>query len=220
MASFNSDSLVEKEIIKLRDFFKIKTAIETGTYLGETTKFFCDNFERVYGIEISENYYNKTAETCGNSPNLNLIKDSSVNYFNQKLKEISENEKNILFYLDAHWDNYWPLRDEIKSISKNFYDKAIIVIDDFYVPNRDFQFDTYNGNICNFEYIKDVVEECYSDFSFYFLNKSLRNLPKRDGNIGGVGKVFIIPNNLIEEYKIEKENLFFLENNYYYSITN
>lgn len=220
MPSFNSDKFVEKEIIKLKDFFNIKTVIETGTYLGETTKFMCENFEKVYGIEISDKYFNTTTQTCHDKLNLNLIKSSSVDYFNEKLKELGENEKTILFYLDAHWDNYWPLRDEIKSISENFYNKAIIVIDDFFVPNRDFQFDTYDGNVCNFDYIEDVINNCYSEYTFYYLDKTLRNLPKRDGTIGGVGKIFIIPNKLIEEYKIKKENLFYVENNYNYSATN
>lgn len=220
MSSFNSDPFIEKEIIKLKNLFQIKTVIETGTYLGETTKFMCENFEKVIGIEISDEYYSKTIETCYDKSNLNLVKDSSVNYLSANLKEIGKNEKTILFYLDAHWDSYWPLKDEIKSISENFHNKSIIVIDDFYVPNRNFQFDTYDGKNCNFEYIKDDLEKCYSKYVFYYLNKSYRNLPKRDGIIGGVGKIFIIPNDLIEEYNIKKEDLFFVENNYNYSITN
>ena len=64
MSSFNSDPFIEKEIIKLKDFFNVKTVIETGTYFGETTKFMCENFEKVYGIEISDKYFNMTMQNC------------------------------------------------------------------------------------------------------------------------------------------------------------
>ncbi len=50
MEPFNSDKIVEKEIIKLKELFNVKAVVETGTYFGVTTKFFCENFDLVYGI--------------------------------------------------------------------------------------------------------------------------------------------------------------------------
>jgi hypothetical protein len=219
MSAFNSDPQVENEILKLKKLFNVETVIETGTYIGETTKFFCENFKDVYGIEISENYYTKTKDTCIEKNNLNLILNSSTNFLNDNLLEIGKDKEVILFYLDAHWDNYWPLKDEIDAISKNYFNRAIIVIDDFYVPNRDFQFDTYNDNVCNYDYIKNNIENCYDGFQYYFLNKTQRNLPIRNGNIGGVGKIFIIPNLLIKKNNIKNETIFFEERGSFYSTT-
>jgi hypothetical protein len=218
MEPFNSDKIVEKEIIKLKELFNIKAVVETGTYFGVTTKFFCENFDLVYGIELNDNYANKTRDLCRDHNNLNLVIDSSVNFLNNELKSLGEKFETILFYLDAHWDDYWPLIDEIKAISKNYYDKAIIVIDDFYVPNRNFQYDTYHNQICNYDYIVNDLNNCYSDYSYYYLNNSLRNLPKRDGQNGGVGKLYVIPNSLIKNKNIKNEDLFMIENNYNYSI--
>lgn len=42
--------------------------------------------------------------------------------------------KNILFYLDAHWEDYWPLLDELKTIKKYNLSDSKIIIHDFYVP--------------------------------------------------------------------------------------
>jgi hypothetical protein len=51
------------------------------------------------------------------------------------------------------------------------------------------------------------------------LNKTQRNLPIRNGNIGGVGKIFIIPNLLIKKNNIKNETIFFEERGSFYSTT-
>ena len=40
-----------------------------------------------------------------------------------------------LFYLDAHWLEHLPLREEVELITANF-PRAVIVIDDFEVRGR------------------------------------------------------------------------------------
>lgn len=40
-----------------------------------------------------------------------------------------------LFFLDAHWHDYWPLVDEIAAISSS-RSTAIVIVDDFEVPDR------------------------------------------------------------------------------------
>jgi hypothetical protein len=47
-----------------------------------------------------------------------------------------------LFYLDAHWYDYWPLQDEVKTISK--LSQFVILADDFKVPGKP-QFENDNG---------------------------------------------------------------------------
>jgi hypothetical protein len=77
---------------------------------------------------------------------------------------LEENDNSIFFFLDAHWEKYWPLLDELKIIKKKNI-KPVIAIHDFYVPdengNAKFGFDSYNGQNLNFEYIKSDIEEIY-----------------------------------------------------------
>jgi hypothetical protein len=48
-----------------------------------------------------------------------------------------------LLYLDAHWYNYLPLRDEYALIQEKF-PRAIIVVDDFKVPDdAEYTYDDY-----------------------------------------------------------------------------
>ena len=63
--------------------------------------------------------------------------------------------RRTLFYLDAHWEEHLPLRNELELISRKF-NLWIAVIDDFNVPGDDgYGFDNYGaGQILNMDYIR------------------------------------------------------------------
>jgi hypothetical protein len=86
--------------------------------------------------------------------------------------------------LDAHWENYCPLRDELKTV-RSLPFPVVIIIDDFKTPNRDFQFDRYGSHECSIDYVKDFLPE---GGTYYYLNRSER--PNR-----GVGKLYWVPDN-------------------------
>ena len=79
-------------------------------------------------------------------------------------------DKFVLFYLDAHWNEYWPLLDELDAISKTHHHKCIVVVDDVKVPGRsDIPFDAYKGHECSFEYVKDKIEKLYDGYTMHYL---------------------------------------------------
>jgi predicted O-methyltransferase YrrM len=47
-----------KYIANLSKQFNIKTLIETGTYFGQSTKYFSKKFDQVYTIELSQELHN------------------------------------------------------------------------------------------------------------------------------------------------------------------
>lgn len=218
--AFNSDPKVCEEILKLRDLFKVKCFIETGTYEGNTTKFLGENFEKVYSVEITDHFFEISNSKCRNLTNVEIYKNSSEKFLSEILPKIQNNFDCVMFYLDAHWENYWPLQDELVEISKYFKNRAIIVIDDFYVPNRNFQFDSYHDNKCDFSFIEKELNYCYdnNEYLFYYLNSTSRNLPIRDGSIGGVGKIYVVPRQIMKELNIKDNQLVKIENNINYSI--
>lgn len=217
--AFNSDPLVCREIDRLKNLFNIKCAIETGSYEGNTTHYLGQKFEKVYSIELTDEYFEKSKSRCDGMNNVSIIKSSSEKELSTLLPSIKNQYESVLFYLDAHWENYWPLQDELVEISKNFKDSSIIVIDDFFVPNRNFQFDTYHNQPCNLDFIKKELEMCFTenDFLYYYLNKSERRLPIRDGSLGGVGKIYAVPGKLMREKGISANMLCFEENSIMYS---
>ena len=70
------------------------------------------------------------------------------------LSKISLKYNKILCYLDAHLGDEWPLNNEIIEIAKVYGDSAIIVIDNFKVPNKSFQFDSYKNQPCDLSFVK------------------------------------------------------------------
>ena len=76
----------------------------------------------------------------------------------------------ILCYLDAHWNEYWPLLDEIKEIGKTHRDNCIIVVDDVLVPGRkDIPFDSYHDHPCSHEYVKSQLQEVFTEYQYLYV---------------------------------------------------
>lgn len=82
------------------------------------------------------------------------------------LKEITEDfSKVTLFYLDAHWYDYLPLRDEYLLIREKF-PKAVIVIDDFKVPHDEvYTYDDYGPDMAlTLEYMQPAFDKAPAIF--------------------------------------------------------
>jgi len=120
--------------IKLAEIAGIDTFIETGTYMGGTTKWASVHFKKVHTIELSEVLYNKVKDEL-------LAKGNIVPHLGDSrdvLPEILKNTNdNIIFWLDGHYsagitagkDDPCPLLKELEIIlSRNNDD--IILIDD------------------------------------------------------------------------------------------
>jgi hypothetical protein len=117
------------------DYTQYNCFIETGTLDGETTFSLEPYFNKLYTIEISEQYYNKTKNKySGNKINF-ILGDSSI-VFESLLPNITDK---CIFFLDGHWsggdtghsDKDCPLDEEITHINNFFTNDAIIIIDDF-----------------------------------------------------------------------------------------
>jgi hypothetical protein len=78
-----------------------------------------------------------------------------------------DENKRILFYLDAHWGEYWPLKDEILSIANSCAkNKCLIIIDDVLVPWRaDIPYDEYHGQPLSLEYVIQELRQAIPDLN-------------------------------------------------------
>jgi FkbM family methyltransferase len=195
--AFNSDGYVMKEVEKLIKHTNVKYAVETGTYKGSTTVFLSKLVPNVHSIEIDNNNYNESKSNFEKLKidNIVLHKGSSEEVFKTLLPKLKEEAKDeyIFFYLDAHWNDYWPLLDELELISKFFNNKAIIVIDDFQIPNRDYGFDSYKGQPNNFEYVKNKIEQVYTDGYTYWYNGKCEPILSYKHT---AGKLYVVPKSI------------------------
>jgi predicted O-methyltransferase YrrM len=182
--AFNGAADIGPMFEKLKQDYQITTVIETGTFQGKTTEFFGQHFREVHTIDISPTYYNQSKQALSNYSNIHFHFGSSDNVLAQILPAMKD--RFILFYLDAHWNEFWPLRDEIEQISKTHRNNCIIVVDDVKVPGRtDVPFDAYGPHECSLEYVKDKIEKVFDRYTIHYLipnNPSLR------------AKLLILPN--------------------------
>lgn len=182
-AGFNKAPDIGIFIDCLKKDYEIDVAIETGTCRGDTARFLCSSFNEVHTMEISSDYFQEARTALQDCPNAHCYLGSSEKVLAQILPSLKD--RRAIFYLDAHWNDYWPLLDELNEISKTHRDNCIIVIDDFKVPGRrEISYDQYGSHSCSYKYIKEELSKLYTHYDFYYL------IPK---NIASRAKFIAIP---------------------------
>jgi predicted O-methyltransferase YrrM len=131
-------------MIALLDEFQPDAVIETGTFLGLTTRFLAKSGLPVYSAEIKPEYYHIAKLNVRQHPNVNLVCGDSVDM----LEHLSRNGDSIrrpFAYLDAHWWDQLPLSDEVSLVLDRWSD-ALLLIEDCRVPgDPGYQYDIYDG---------------------------------------------------------------------------
>lgn len=158
-----SDPELLEITLELSKKFNLNTFFETGTYHGNTTKIVSKYFDKVITIENNPDFYQIASNNLKDINNCDLYLGSSPEMMEKCIKK---NNNSIFFFLDAHWEDYFPLLDELKIIKmKNL--KPVIAIHDFYVPDENgeakFGFDSYHSQPLDFSYIKKSIEDIYEN---------------------------------------------------------
>jgi hypothetical protein len=143
---FHNDAMFIRVVDSIMSTLAIKSFVETGTFLGFSSKHIARNHPdlKVLTIECNNDYhalsrislsrYSSVTQYLGDSAALlpDILSSDTICY-------------PTLFFLDAHWKEYLPLTDELLTILGSQKD-AVIIIDDFQVPDRgEYGFDTYHG---------------------------------------------------------------------------
>jgi hypothetical protein len=120
--------------------------IETGTYLGSSTPYLAGLFKcKTYTIEIESRYAEKARNRFLRNHQkleIELRVGDSASEIRTILRDIPSNEL-VIAYLDAHWLDMIPTRQEIESL-QHWAGDWIAIIDDFEVPHDNgYKFDIY-----------------------------------------------------------------------------
>ena len=158
---FHRDPIYRGLVLDLLNAFPFTSFVETGTFHGYSTELVASRFPALptYSAEVVQSTYDEAHKFLRKYPNLHLARASSDEWVAGLLKS-GQTGAMPFFYLDAHWQTYWPLRAELRHIADAAV-KAVVVIDDFEVPGRpDFGFDIDGGgertagHPCNLEYVR------------------------------------------------------------------
>ena len=161
---FNGDGYVCGEFLKLKERFNITTVVETGTCLGSTCLWFSRNFDRVITIESNIEYLNVAHKRFKDEALKNIkteLGDSSYVLYPVLMEEKVMDD--TIFFLDAHWANHCPLKQELEAIHFAGL-KPVIAIHDFKVPdNNELGFDSYHGQDFDLEWIMPELDLIYGE---------------------------------------------------------
>ena len=169
---FNNDPFLHAEVARLCGKWDVEVAFETGTYQGHTTIALSLLCQRCYTAEIKQANYSQACDLFSSSPHCKNIFSRHGN--SPEILEMSQTDLQgvqALYYLDAHWNFYWPLLDEMDAIAKIDAPPPIIVIHDFKVPERaDLGFDSYQSQDLEFRYIEQKLDLIYGPrgYSYHY----------------------------------------------------
>lgn len=122
------------EVDYLIHAYECDAIIETGTFLGDTTKYLSEMYPHlpIISIESNVDFFNASKRKLSNCKNVTLLNESS----DLVIKKVSKQFKRPFFYLDAHWfsPSSFPIYGELKNIKK-----GIVCIGDFFIGDGNAQ---------------------------------------------------------------------------------
>lgn len=141
---FNGQMVRKRCFEQMLIAIRFDALVETGTWLGNTTGYLREVSNLpVYSTEISSTYHYTAKARLKRLDRIELFNLDAVQFLRALPPAGLLREQTLFFYLDAHWYNYLPLRDEIITIAQQ-WDQFVILIDDFEVPgDSGYKFDDY-----------------------------------------------------------------------------
>uniref|UniRef100_UPI0040473770 hypothetical protein n=1 Tax=Algoriphagus sp. TaxID=1872435 RepID=UPI0040473770 len=115
--------------------FKLRTFVETGTFMGDTLGFIAASGCTSYSIELSEEFYKNALERFRGQSNVNLILGDSGEQLPILISDLKEP---ALFWLDGHYsagntasaDQHTPVSKEVSAVLDHPVKGHVILIDD------------------------------------------------------------------------------------------
>ena len=159
-----TDKKAVEHIKQIRDIFKVKTLVETGTFKGINAELHSKNFKEVFTCEKIKDYYYKAKERLSTYDNVFISYSDSSEFLKRFLKI-----PNVLFYLDAHFYDYtlpknkrFVVLDELKMLKGK--KDSIIVIHDF---DNNLGHIVYDGQSLDLNLLRNDLLKINPNFKFY-----------------------------------------------------
>ena len=162
--AFHCDAIYRQLMLALLSAFHFTTFVETGTSRGYSTELVALHQPQlpIQTIEVVPATYELAKRSLARYPNISQHFGNSGDWIRDMIRE--HRFGNFpLFFLDAHWQRYWPLRDELRHLAEDRL-RTVIVIDDFEVPGHpEFGFDidggaeVQEGEKCNLDYVRPAL---------------------------------------------------------------
>lgn len=142
---FNGQIFRKKIFVELLRNIAFEVIVETGTYTGNTTGYMSKMSSLpVYSCELNKTLLSLAKKRLESIPNISFMLSDSREFLLELVKK-EMCKKASFIYLDAHWGEELPLKEEIEIISDN-WNSFVVMVDDFQVPNDGgYGYDNYGG---------------------------------------------------------------------------
>jgi len=150
----------------------IDTIIETGTNNGDTSEFLAKRYpnKKIITCEIEKSIYEVAKLRLKKYKNVNVFLASSEFI----VRDVNQLKHNIIYYLDAHFYDYWPLRDELHKIKRGF-----VMIDDFNIGCSNYRYGGEEQKMITEEKLKcdKNLVKLYAQTNDLYINNVLCEYP-------------------------------------------
>jgi hypothetical protein len=157
---FNGQTYRQQIFLEIIRKLNPLSIIETGTFRGTSTIYMhLSSNLPIHTIEVDRRYYTYSKKRFKDYPQIKIYYSNSVEALNNLINNKELVGARLFFYLDAHWDWYLPLEDELKIIFNNWIN-SIVMVDDFQVPDDPgYGYDNYsNGKALDINLLNSVSE--------------------------------------------------------------
>jgi hypothetical protein len=180
--AFGRDPVLEALVRQVVTEHEIRTIVETGTWRGYTTRRFAEFVANVFTIESDPSLWHLATATLVDKPNVTLFQGRSQSLLRNLIPALL---KPALYYLDAHWENDWPILQELDAIAE-LDARCCIIIHDCKVPTcPGLGFDSYNGQELTLEFVRPMLDRLRFPWRHYFNDDSAQGHRR--------GALFIVP---------------------------
>ncbi len=134
--------------------------VETGCNHGDTTHYLAQCYPSlpVLTCDVVPKYTDFVRERLAGYANVAVERCDSA----ELVEKLQGRFERPLYYLDAHWNEDWPLQRELAAI-----ERGVVMIDDFDIGHPRFGFDEYQGVRCGPEILRPFAAKIPH---FYVLN--------------------------------------------------
>ena len=158
-AGFNGQPARKRLYRALLEAFDFELMVETGTWTGDTTGYLAETSGvPVFSSEINYRFHSLARKRLVDFPSVSLHLSDSRRFLSELAANPDFARRRTFFYLDAHWYNDLPLREEIGIIA-DAWPEFVIMVDDFQVPGDDgYGYDDYGpGQALTIDYITGTM---------------------------------------------------------------
>ena len=155
---FGLDIHTALEICYLINFYKCDSILETGTNTGDTTEFLAKTFTHlpIETCEIEKDLSLVARYRLKNYMNVDVGFETSKDFILRTVQKYSF----PFFFLDAHFFEQWPLKDEL-----SFIKKGVVCIHDFNIKNVNYSYNSYQGTMCDSSLVAEHLKHDVTIFT-------------------------------------------------------